>query len=399
MVSCPSFLTTRASAASSATPSAAWARTVTATLAAGALVLGGCAGMSDPTGLLGGKSGAEAGGAKPAGETGGTAPLLTERVADGGPAAPTAVVEESFTLDGPIMPVTRGQSRAETRVDRRRTDAAVTFDNWLMRRLAPDGRTSDIVRIDRSLVWNLVPAKREYTECPITGCRSGKQEEESKTPAQQEQDRQPDCPVKLTANDLKVTPTGESRNVNGFATDRYRMDWLIRLTDNTGQSTENRVQLDLWTTPETGAVKEVQAINETFNRRYASAITGGNSPVARFLPKNITAAMGSLMRNIDGNDKQTLARWEAELKKLRGYPIATTMSWSVDGRICGAGRGDAQQPSAASLGGMLGSMLGGRKADEAAAPLITFSHEVKSLSVKPVSDSVFAPPTDFRRTN
>ena len=160
MVSCPSFLTTRATAASSATPSAAWARTVTATLAAGALVLGGCAGMSDPTGLLGGKSGAEAGGAKPAGETGGTAPLLTERVADGGPAAPTAVVEESFTLDGPIMPVTRGQSRAETRVDRRRTDAAVTFDNWLMRRLAPDGRTSDIVRIDRSLVWNLVPAKR-----------------------------------------------------------------------------------------------------------------------------------------------------------------------------------------------------------------------------------------------
>ncbi len=48
---------------------------------------------------------------------------------------------------------------------------------------------------------------------------------------------------------------------------------------------------------------------------------------------------------------------------------------------------------------MLGSMLGGRKADGAAAPLITFSHEVKSLSVKPVSDSVFAPPTDFRRTN
>ena len=398
------------------------AAALTGAIATVLLSLGGCSGMSDPTGLLGGAKreagGAqrEAGGAqREAGgaqrEAGGNAsgpaapaasdgaqPTLAERPADSGPSAPTAVIEETFTLDGVVMPVTRGQSRVETRADRRRTDSAVTFDNWLMRRLAPDGRTSDIVRVDRQLVWNLVPTRREYTECPLGGCRSGKQGETTQPPADQPQQREPDCPVKLTANDLKVQPTGDRRAVNGFQTERYRVGWMIQLTDDAGQSVRNQVDLDLWTTPETGAVKEVQTLNDAFNRRYAAALAGSDSPVARFLPKNVSSAMSSLMRNIDRNDKQTLARWEAELKKLRGYPIETTMTWAADGRICEAGRG-AAQPSAASLGGQLAGMLGGRKSDGGPTPLITFHHEVRSLAVKPVADSVFSPPADYRRSN
>ena len=366
---------------------------LTGAVLAGLLAVGGCAGVSDPTGLLGGKSNTQGASAP--------APLLPERAPDSGPSSPAAVIEEAFTLDGPILPVTRGQSRVETRADRRRTDAAVTFDNWLMRRLAPDGRSADIIRVDRGLVWNLVPARREYTECPIAGCPKGKPDDESKTPEQQpDRQRDPDCAVKLKANDLKVVPTGDRRTVNGFATERYRLDWLIELADEAGRTSANRVGLDLWTTPETGTVKEVQTITETFNRRYASALANANSPVARFLPKNITAAMGSLLRNIDPNDKQTLARWEAEMKKIRGYPMATTMTWSVEGRICGAGDGGSGQQPSAGLGGMLGNMLGGgRKADGGPTPLVTFSHEVKSLAVKPVPDAVFSPPADYRRSN
>lgn len=367
-------------------------------LTALATALGGCAGVSDPTGLFGGKS---ASGPAP------TAATLPERAADAGPSAPTAVVEESFTLDGPLLPVTRGQSRVETRADRRRTDSAVTFDNWLMRQLAPDGRTADIVRLDRQLAWNMVPAKREYTECPLTGCahptrdQPGKQQPDGDTGKTGRDE--PTCPVKLVANDLKVAATGDRRTVNGFATERYRLDWLLELSDDAGGRSANRIGMDLWTTPETGAVKEVQTLNESFNRRYFSALTGGNSPVARYLPKNVTAAMSGLMRQFDGNDGQTQKRWETELRKIHGYPIMTTMAWSVDGTVCGGkggGRGAAEQPSAASIGSALGGMFGSRKSsDGTPAPLITFSHEVKSIAVQPVGDAEFTPPADYRKTN
>lgn len=369
------------------------ASTLAAAIVIGLSTLGGCAGLSDPTGLLGSSKPASDSNSAPTPTAAGQS-LPAERLAEDGPTAPTAVVEESFTLDGVILPVTRGQSRVETRSDRRRTDSAVTFDNWLMRRLAPDGQTADIVRVDRHLVWTLVPARREYTECPIGGCRTGSAET-PQSPPQQEQQRAPDCPVKLTANDLEVQPTGEKRTVNGFATERYRIGWLVQLSDEAGRSVRNQVDLDLWTTPETGPVREVQSVTDAFNRRYASALAATDSPVARFLPKHVTAAMSSLMRNIDGKDRQTMARWDAELKKLRGYPIATTMTWTADGTVCGA----AGQPTAASLGGMLGSMMGGRRSEAGAKPLVTFNHEVRSLAIKPVADAVFSPPGGYRRTN
>lgn len=357
------------------------------------LVLGGCAGISDPTGMIGGKSAST-----PAADA--QAPL-PDRAADAGPASATAVVEESFTLEGAILPVARGQSRVETRADRRRTDSSVTFDNWLMRQFAPDGRTSDIVRVDRGLVWNLVPAKREYTECPITGCATASTRPgEPQRPDQPKKQEEPTCPVTLKANDLKVDATGERRTVNGFATERFRIDWLVELADNAGRSNANRVQLDLWTTPETGPIKDVQAINDGFQRRYASALTRGDSPVGRYLPQNVAAAMALLMRNIDGKDQRTVARWAAELKKVRGYPIATTMNWTSDGVICSeSAPGGSPQSTAAGIGGMLSGILGGRRADGAPAPLITFSHEVRTVAVKPVADVVFTPPADYRKTN
>lgn len=371
--------------------SAAVVPALVTTLVAAALTAG-CAGIPDPTGLLGG-------GAQPQAEAPGTLP---ERVAEAGPAAPTAVIEESFTLDGAILPVTRGTSRTEIRADRKRTDSAVTFDNWLMRRLAPDGRTSDIIRLDQSLAWQLVPARREYTECPLTGCTSGKPGEDGKADPQQPKPHEPDCPVKLRANDLKVQATGERRTINGFETERMKIDWLLEIVDEAGGASANRIQVDLWTTPESGAVKQVQTISDSFNRRYLAALTTADSPVGRYLPKNLSTMLGSLMQRVDPDHRKSAARWESELKKVRGYPISTAMTWAVDGQICGKGGGQGGDgASAAGIASMLGNMLGGGKAGSNAGPtpIATFNHEVKSVTVKPVADAVFTPPADYRKTN
>lgn len=369
------------------------------------VALSGCAGMSDPTGLIGSRKSQGSGDASGATPAATSPAALPDLAAESGPAAPTAVVEETFTLDGAILPVARGQSRVETRADRRRSDGSVTFDNWLMRQFAPDGRTADIVRLDRSLVWTLAPSKRQYTECPLTGCRSASArsgEPTAQEPAEQgRKPTEPSCPVTLKAADLKVDGTGERRTINGFATERFIIDWTVQLADRNGGSNTNRVRLELWTTPETGAIKEVQAIQETFQRRHASALARADSPVARYLPRNVSNAMASMMRNIDANDQRTLGRWATEMKKVRGYPIATTMNWTTEGAICSGegGAGASPQATAAGIGSVLGGMLGGRKADGSAAPLISFSQEVRTVAVKPIADAVFSPPADYARSN
>lgn len=374
--------------------------TARAALLAVAVSFAGCAGLSDPTGLLGRGDSAAAPAA-------GAPPVLAERAAMTGPAAPTAVLEETYTLDGAIMPVTRGQSRVETRADRRRNDAALSFDNWMVRQFAGDGRSSDIVRLDRGLVWTLEPAKRTYVECPITGCvgSAGKPAEDPrgkpKRPDQPAAPEEPSCPVTVKTNDLKVAATGERRAVNGFPTERFKIDWTIEVIDGSGATNANWIRMDLWTTPETGPIRDAKAISDAFDRRHVSALTRGVNPVGGYLPPKVGSAMGALMKNFDANDRRTLARWAAEMKKINGYPIVTELSWTADGVVCaGDGGGKASpQAAAAGIGGMLSSILGARKADGAPAPLITFSQEIKSFGVKPVADAVFELPPDYQRRN
>lgn len=361
-----------------------------APLLLGAAALAGCAGLSDPTGLLKGGDGA-----KPA-----AAGTLPERPADAGPGAPTAVIEETYTFDGAIMPVMRGQSRVETRADMRRTDSAVTFDNWMIRQLAGDGRSSDIVRLDRKIVWRLEHAKKSYTECPLTGCVApagdGKPAPERR-PDEAKKPPEPTCPVSVKVNDLKVDATGERKTVNGFPTQRFKVGWTIELVDGAGQRNGHWVQLDLWTTPEAGEISQAKAIADGFDRQFAAAMTSADNPVGRYLPPNVVGPMASLMKNFDAKDRATVARWGAETRKIQGYPIVTTMSWTTQGAVCTDAKGG--QPSATDVASKLGEMFGGRKADGSPAPLITFSQEVRTIAVKPVANAAFSPPADYQRKN
>ena len=372
------------------------------TAASAAVLLAGCAGMQDPTGLFGSSGGGSGGSASAPAPA--PAAALPERGADSGPSAPTAVIESSHTMDGAILPVARGQTRTETRADMQRTDSIMTFDNWLIRRFAGDGRSAGIVRLDRNLLWNLDLAKKTYTECPLLGCGTGSgKPAEPERPDQPKKPSEPTCPVTVKVNDLKVDATGEKRVTNGFTTDRHRVTWQLDIEDGQGGRNSNLVSMDLWTTPETAAIREVQAIDAQFARRYAAALTSGDGPMGRYLPKNVTGAMSLLLNRIDPKDKRTAERWAAEMRKVHGYPIVTTLSWTTQGQVCGdAGGQQGAQSTAAGIGSMLGGLLGGKSQGGAAgapsgAPLISFTQEVKTLAVKPVANSVFTPPADFQR--
>ncbi len=318
-----------------------------------------------------------------------------------GPSSPTAVVENSYTIDGLILPVVRGTARTGTRADMRRSDSLVNFDNRLLNAVAGDRRSADIVRIDRRVVWTLEPAKRLYSECPITGCAQPSQKPaEERKPEQPSKPSEPDCPVTVKTNELKVLANGERKTVNGFATERFQIGWTVEIEDRQGRRNGNKVVLDLWTTPEAGSVRDVQQITENYQRRYFSALNSGENPIGKYVPPEVLGAMSTMMKNIDPRDAKTIAAWGAELRKIRGYPILTNMTWNTEGSVCGdsSARGGGASPS---LGGLLGGILGGGRpaggGTGASTPLVSYSNEVKTMAVRPVSDAMFVPPADFQR--
>ena len=371
---------------------------LSASLAA-ALALAACANVPNPFG--GAAAPAPAGAEAPAPAPG--VPATLPEVPSAAPAARTAVLNSTYAIDGAIMPVMRGQQLTETRADMRRNDSVLSFDNRPLRTFAGDTRSSDITRLDRKLVWTQNIAKKTYTECPLTGCPrpAQPQPDKPKPPDQPSKPSEPSCPLVLKKNELKVVATGERRAISAFNSERFQINWVMELEDPQGRRNSNRVQLDLWTTPEVGAVKEVQAITQAFQSRHAAAVSaGGEHPFGKYLPKEVMGSMGALLRNLGAANAKTTAAWGNELKKVRGYPMAMTLSWTADGNACGddasAARGNTSAPS---VGSLLGGLMGDSKpaGGGAGSPLLSYSYEVKTLDVKPVSDGWFTPDAGFQR--
>jgi hypothetical protein len=171
------------------------------------------------------------------------------------------------------------------------------------------------------------------------------------------------------------------------------------------------VLLELWTTPETGQIRQVQAVNESFQRRWMSALAMPEHPFGKYLPREVMTSLGGLMRGFSAKDAKAFATWGSELKKVHGYPIAMSLSWNVSGNACGEDQAAASgAPRSAlpptSVSGVFSNLLGGMVEDKAresarnavaGGALLTYTYEVKTIEVKPVSDSGFSPDPAYQR--
>lgn len=321
------------------------------------------------------------------------------------PNATTAVQLTSFSIDGRVMPVVRGQQLIETRADMRRTDGVVGLDNRFLKAVVGDTRTAEIVRLDKKVVWTLNPPKQTYRECPLLGCTGPKQQaDKPKKPEQHSEPSESSCPLTLKRNDFKVLATGERKTVNAFNTEHFQVNWTVEVTDPQKRSTVNSVVLDLWTTPEAGVIRDARGIQDTYQRRWLAAISASDHPFAHYVPRDVMASLGALMRT-PGSTK-SLAAWANEMKKVHGYPIAMTLAWNADGNACSDGASGAASDSKTSVptsaSGLLSNLMGSVVQDKAkdmmkSGNLLTYTYEVKSIEVKPISDSSFVPDPSYTR--
>lgn len=333
------------------------------------------------------------------------------------PAVPTAVLESTFSSDGikGFVPMA-GTNRTFTRPDMRREDSTLKGTGTVTRFLVGNKEEGRIERLDRKLVWTLDVPEKTYIECPITGCplpQGMKPTQPEPAKPADKPSAPPECTVKVTKSELKVTPTGQKSSINGFDTEQYQVSWIVAVSDPKARTTTSKVAIDMWTTPVTPAMREAVAMEEAYAKALAAELLGskGGAGVAPVVPPEAVRMMQTYLATILGStDTSAFVKAGKEMEKIKGYPIRKTLTWDLKGDACADPKPQqAEEPETESIptsGGDIISTITSyfikkeakRTVQEMEGkPILSFTTEVKAFRVEPVRDSTFLVPKNFKQ--
>ena len=339
--------------------------------------------------------------------------------ADSSPENSTAVFKTTVSSSGlagmfPFETTETRYVRADMRRDEHVTKGTGTFSGFLVTALAGEGDTG-VTRLDRDVRWAINNDKKQYTECPAHGCPPAPRHVEQAKPKPEErreepkQKSEPGCVMRVAGSKFDVAATGEKRMLNGFNTEQYRGEWQVRLQDNARRTTTSSVTLEVWTTQPSAEMRQAWDTEAAFDRAYhASAPRATHSPTAaqraEVMPPRVVQMMTGYLANLSAHDRAAFTRALRELHKIRGYPISTKIEWRLDGDACASkddsSRARSPQRSAgkdqliSDVAGMFGSS---KPEDNAPAPVLSFTTEIKALGMQRVHDSLFSVPNGYHR--
>lgn len=333
------------------------------------------------------------------------------------PAVPTAVLESTFSSDGikGFVPMA-GANKTFTRPDMRREDSTLKGTGTVTRFLVGNKEEGRIERLDRKLVWTLDVPEKTYVECPITGCPLPQGMKPTAPEPAKPADKPsapPECTAKVTKSELKVTPTGQKSNINGFDTEQYQVSWIVAVSDPKARTTTSKVAIDMWTTAITPEMRDAVAMEEA----YAKALTAellagkGGAGVAPVVPAEALRMMQTYLATILGSvDTSAFMKAGKEMDKIKGYPIRKTLTWDMKGDACADPKPqqaeEAESASIPTSGGDIISTITSyfikkeskRTMQEMEGkPILSFTTEVKAFRVEPVRDSTFVVPKNFKQ--
>ena len=224
--------------------------------------------------------------------------------------------ETKVTSDG-FMGMGAFESTTKTylRSDAQRTDAKLKFTGVFMKMLSPKGTTTNIIRLDKELVWNFNDSKKKYTEQTFEEIKKMMQKGgEYKSQPMPEQDEDYESEYNWKRPVIKVENLKESKTINGFNCQHY----LASVT-TVGTHIETDIKdtmlfvSDLWNAKDVS--KKMDLVND-FNKRYMKAIGFG-------VPENQGLAM------ITGMYKEQMQTLADEVSKLQGYSIINDMKLTM----------------------------------------------------------------------
>ena len=302
---------------------------------------------------------------------------------DNTPTNPTAVIETHVNNGGvmgffPFESTEKRYVRANMRREDNNMKGSGTFG--AITSFFVGHEDTNIERLDRNVRWALNNSKKEYTECPVHGCPlpPAKERPAEEKKSEPKAKTESGCTMRIANTSFNVKPTGEKREINGFNSDRYQIAWLVTLQDDAKRKTTSTLNIELWTTPVTAAMRQALGVEETFDKAYAASAPRARTPAAKkseVLPPDVSRMMlAYLSSGLSASDRDAFVSAGKQLEKIKGHPISTHLEWSMEGNAC------ASKDSASASTG----------------PILSFTIEVKSLKVEPAHDSLFSVPKDYK---
>ena len=161
----------------------------------------------------------------------------------------------------------------------------------------------EITRIDKDLIWGVNPPKKTYTERPIA-LPAG-----TETKAERRQSGPEQKPYKMVKSEIKVTRTGATKTINGFACTEYLITWEVVLEDTASKGKVTQVMTtDLWNTPLTDQLKKAQAIEAEFSKKLMQKLGVSLPPEEA---NQLGAGMLTSMYGLDANETAASWSWSA----------------------------------------------------------------------------------------
>ncbi len=316
------------------------------------------------------------------------------------PLMPTAVIETRIVNEGikGFFPY-ESTERSYVRANMRRDDKTLKGTGTVTKFLVGTTNEAHIWRLDRDLLWSLNPDRREYTECPIAGCaKPATHPPEEQKPARPQPLHESGCTMKISNTSFTVKPTGKKREISGFATDEYLLEWKVTLQDVIARKTTSTVSVSLWTTPVSASLRKVLDVEQAYGRALAGKITGSHraSPI---VPAEIGQMIAtSLAGALSPADQAAFLNAGRQFEKVKGHPVSTRIEWGLQGNACAPKEGESDGLS--SITGMFSK----KKKDAVtnayeSKPILAFLIEIKALKMDLVRDSVFNVPKDYTQTH
>ncbi len=294
--------------------------------------------------------------------------------------------------------------------DRQIETSSIKFTGAVLSWAAGKSETTTITRIDKGVIWALDTKKKTYVESPLAGFDPDELEGGQDMGEGEEIDDEEKPLVKVTRSEFKVEKTGAKQTINGFACEEYLMTWLVELKDlETKEKTVNTMNTNLWTTPETPAIKKLQAEQKAFSQAYMKKLGINVSPdeMQQF-------GMGAFAMASGASDEELakgFEKFKKEMAKVKGYAIRTVVNWSVEGDRPAATEPE-EEPGGISiptgkddllggLGSMVSKAVSKKVSDstspDANEPFFSSTTEVKSISTGALPAGTFDIPSGYKR--
>jgi len=334
--------------------------------------------------------------------------------ADNTPLHPTAVIETHVASNGlkgmfPFETNERRYVRADMSRDESTFKGTGTFSGFLVNMFGPN-EDAVIERLDRDRRWTMDLRKRQYTECPLKGCVKPAKPAQSAPAAQAQKQpeakREPNCVMHVAKKHFSVTPTGQKRDINGFAATEYRVAWIVTLRDDKGRDSTSSLKIDTWTTPLTPAMREALHVEQVYARAYARSLhehaRSRSRDLSQPLPPEVDKAILGYIGQLGARDRAELLAVGRELGRIKGHPVSMRVDWDYEGNACGQSQSaeTAQPESSKSFMSGLTSMFSSNKDSgqkSAGEPLFSMTYEIKALGMEGVHDGEFVVPKGYKR--